>query len=172
VAEADLDERITVTDPVIARTMTSMLEGVVAEGTGVAAALTGRQVAGKTGTTEMPGTGGQGMKDNWFVGYTPQLVGAVWLGYDHTDASHYLTTTSKAAAAVFQKLMSEALKDEPVMTFPKMPGITTKPKNKEEKKKKNENTEKHGKHKPNKEDKNNQKGMRDDKEHRKGRGRE
>ncbi|MBD3919164.1 PBP1A family penicillin-binding protein [Paenibacillus sp. PR3] len=142
VAEADSNERITVTDPAVARTMTAVLEGVVTEGTGVAAAITGRQIAGKTGTTEMPGTDGQGMKDNWFVGYTPQLVGAVWLGYDHTDATHYLTTTSKAAAAVFQKLMSEALVDQPVMSFPKVPAIATKSKIKDEKQKKNDDNEK------------------------------
>lgn len=133
VAEADKNSSVQVTDPAIARTMTSMLEGVVKEGTGDAASLGDRPVAGKTGTTEMPGTGGQGMKDNWFVGYTPQLVGAVWLGYDHTDAAHYLTTTSKAAAAVFQKLMSEALADERVMDFPKAPGMPGKQKNKDDK---------------------------------------
>lgn len=77
------------TEPAVARTMTSVLEGVVSEGTGELAALADRPVAGKTGTTEMPGTGGKGMKDNWFVGYTPQLVGAVWLGYDHTDSSQF-----------------------------------------------------------------------------------
>ncbi|MFC5406308.1 transglycosylase domain-containing protein [Cohnella soli] len=114
------------TEPAVARTMTSVLVGVVSEGTGQLAGLAERPVAGKTGTTEMPGTGGKGIKDNWFVGYTPQLVGAVWLGYDHTDGSHYLTTTSKAAAAVFQKLMSEALRGEPVLPFPKADGISQK----------------------------------------------
>ena len=52
----------------------SLLQGVVQYGTGKAAALPGRQVAGKTGTTENYG-------DAWFVGYTPQLVAAVWVGY-------------------------------------------------------------------------------------------
>ncbi|MBP1977353.1 transglycosylase domain-containing protein [Cohnella thailandensis] len=155
VAEHDPDDGISVTDPAVARTMTSLLEGVVTEGTGVAAALEGRQVAGKTGTTEMPGTGGQGMKDNWFVGYTPQLVGAVWLGYDRTDASHYLTTTSKAAAAVFRTLMSEALKDEPVMNFPKVPGTA----------KKNDNPKKQEKPKPDKKDKKDKESKSDDKKH-------
>jgi membrane peptidoglycan carboxypeptidase len=54
--------------------ITQMLQGVVTSGTGVAAALPGRSVAGKTGTTENYG-------DAWFVGYTPQLVTAVWVGY-------------------------------------------------------------------------------------------
>jgi len=54
--------------------LTQMLEGVVTSGTGRAAALPGWTVAGKTGTTEQYG-------DAWFVGYTPQLVTAVWVGY-------------------------------------------------------------------------------------------
>jgi penicillin-binding protein 2A len=157
VADAEVVNGIKVTEPAIARTMTSMMEGVVSEGTGDAAQLTDRPVAGKTGTTEMPGTGGAGMKDNWFVGYTPQLVGAVWLGYDHTDATHYLTTTSKAAAAVFQKLMNEALQDEKVIAFPKAPGIPAKPKKddkeKGEKEEKDKKPEPPGKNKPDKADK-------------------
>ncbi len=51
-----------------------LLQGVVQGGTGTAAALPGREVAGKTGTTENYG-------DAWFVGFTPQLVAAVWVGY-------------------------------------------------------------------------------------------
>jgi penicillin-binding protein 1A len=54
--------------------LTQMLEGVVTGGTGRAAQIPGRVVAGKTGTTENYG-------DAWFVGYTPQLVTAVWVGY-------------------------------------------------------------------------------------------
>ncbi|HEU0337649.1 MAG TPA: PBP1A family penicillin-binding protein [Gaiellaceae bacterium] len=56
------------------RLLTSILEDVVQRGTGVRAALPGREVAGKTGTTDDYG-------DAWFVGYTPQLVVAVWVGY-------------------------------------------------------------------------------------------
>ncbi len=57
-----------------AATVDDLLQGVVRYGTGRAAALPGREVAGKTGTTENYG-------DAWFVGYTPQLVAAVWVGY-------------------------------------------------------------------------------------------
>ncbi|AJY73952.1 transglycosylase domain-containing protein [Paenibacillus beijingensis] len=117
-AEAGSPSGVKTTEQLVARTMTAMLEGVVREGTGEAAALADRPVAGKTGTTQMPGTNGEGAKDNWFVGYTPQLVCAVWLGYDQSDSSHFLTTTSKAAAAVFHAIMSEALQDEPVQPFP------------------------------------------------------
>jgi len=55
-------------------TLTSILQRVVTSGTGTRAALVDRPVAGKTGTTDNYG-------DAWFVGYTPQLVVAVWVGY-------------------------------------------------------------------------------------------
>lgn len=124
-ADASQQAPVKVLDPEVARTLTAMLEGVVREGSGQAASLLGRPVAGKTGTTGMPGTDG-GIKDNWFVGFTPQLVGAVWLGYDKTDSDHYLTTTSKAAASVFQTLMAKALEGEPVIAFHSVKGLKQK----------------------------------------------
>jgi penicillin-binding protein 1A len=63
-----------VLSPALDALLTQMLQGVVTSGTGTAAALPDRPVAGKTGTTENFG-------DAWFVGYTPQLVTAVWVGY-------------------------------------------------------------------------------------------
>jgi penicillin-binding protein 1A len=57
-----------------AATIDQLLQGVVRAGTGTAAAIPGWQVAGKTGTTENYG-------DAWFVGFTPELVAAVWVGY-------------------------------------------------------------------------------------------
>jgi penicillin-binding protein 2A len=124
-ADASQQAPVKVLEPEVARTITAMLEGVVREGSGQAASLPGRPVAGKTGTTGMPGTDG-GIKDNWFVGFTPQLVGAVWLGYDKTDSDHYLTTTSKAAASVFQPLMEKALEGEPVIAFHTVKGLKQK----------------------------------------------
>jgi penicillin-binding protein 1A len=61
-------------EPEDAATLTAILEDVVRLGTGRRAALPGRAEAGKTGTTDHYG-------DAWFVGYTPQLVTAVWVGY-------------------------------------------------------------------------------------------
>ncbi len=59
-----------------------------------------------------------GVKDQWFVGYTPQLVGAIWVGYDKTDEKHYLKPTSSAGAAiVFREVMKEALKGAPEISF-------------------------------------------------------
>jgi penicillin-binding protein 1A len=66
--------KTSVLEPEDAAMLTNILEDVVRLGTGRRAALPGRGVAGKTGTTDHYG-------DAWFVGYTPQLVTAVWVGY-------------------------------------------------------------------------------------------
>ena len=62
-----------IVDPEIARVVTSAMQGVVQRGTGVNAQMEGRDVAGKTGTTN-------NNEDAWFVGFTPQLSTAVWMG--------------------------------------------------------------------------------------------
>jgi penicillin-binding protein 2A len=101
-----------------AEKMTTMLLGVVQEGTGKGAQIEGRELAGKTGSTQVPIEGIKGTKDQWFVGYTPQLVGAIWVGYDKTDKEHYLTTTSgEGAALIFKDFMAEALKNTEAMSF-------------------------------------------------------
>ncbi|MDN4593385.1 transglycosylase domain-containing protein [Polycladomyces subterraneus] len=106
-----------VTSKKVAQSITYMLRGVVLEGTGKQARIPGREVAGKTGTTQMPGMN-DGNKDNWFVGYTPQLVGAVWLGYDKTDAQHFLRTAAgDSAAIIFREMMSRALAGQPAQAF-------------------------------------------------------
>ncbi|WP_218833095.1 transglycosylase domain-containing protein [Bacillus sp. 7884-1] len=107
----------------------TMLLGVVDHGSGKNAQIPGREMAGKTGSTQVPIEGVKGVKDQWFVGYTPQLVGAVWVGYDKTDEKHYLNTTSSAGAAiVFREVMKEALKDTPSTSFdvPRIDGLIQK----------------------------------------------
>ncbi|EIJ81988.1 penicillin-binding protein, peptidoglycan glycosyltransferase [Bacillus methanolicus PB1] len=107
-----------VTTKSVADMMTTMLLGVVEHGTGKGAQIPGREVAGKTGSTQVPINGINGVKDQWFVGYTPELVGAVWVGYDKTDKNHYLTTTSsEGAALVFKEIMEDALKDKETSSF-------------------------------------------------------
>jgi penicillin-binding protein 2A len=113
-------------DPNVAFTMTRMLEKVVSEGTGQSAQMD-RPAAGKTGTTQLPdipefkdedGNQIDGSKDAWFVGYTPELVAAIWLGYEKTNKDHYLTTTGgKYPAALFKEVVTRALLDEPVVDF-------------------------------------------------------
>jgi penicillin-binding protein 2A len=159
VAEAD-PQRVTVMSESNAFRMTGLLRDAVSEGTGSRAAMQ-RPTAGKTGTTQLPAlkefegiTGGA--KDAWFVGYTPELVGAVWMGYDVTDSKHYLSTTGGYyPALVFKEIMTLALKNVPMSDFKQPKQETqTKPKDekqqepqKHEKHPKGENNPKHDKHK-------------------------
>jgi penicillin-binding protein 2A len=109
---------VRVTSKEVAQKITFMLEGVVKEGTGKLARIPGRALAGKTGSTQVPLDGVNGVKDQWMVGYTPQLVGAVWLGYDHTDERHYLqTTSSQTVAVIFREIMEKALEGTPAQSF-------------------------------------------------------
>ncbi|MBE9029644.1 penicillin-binding protein 1A [filamentous cyanobacterium LEGE 11480] len=91
--------------------MTWMLENVVTSGTGQPASLPDRQVAGKTGTSEKT-------RDLWFVGYIPQLVTGVWLGYDD---SYPTGGSSGMAAAVWRRFMRDATKDITIAKFPDLP---------------------------------------------------
>lgn len=107
---ATLDEnrlvRTPVLDPRIAYTVTNILEGVIDHGTGTAAAI-GRPAAGKTGTT-------QRYRDAWFVGYTPELVTAVWVGYpdeqkEMTDVHGIKVTGGTFPARIWAAYMKRAL---------------------------------------------------------------
>lgn len=98
-------------DPDSAALVTSMLERVVSSGTGGAAYLPDRPVAGKTGTTEQA-------RDLWFIGYIPQLVTGIWLGYDNFAPTG---SGSSAAAVAWYRFMSQAIKDIPVEKFPALP---------------------------------------------------
>jgi penicillin-binding protein 1A len=110
--------------------VTDMLKTVVQAGTGTRARLN-RPVAGKTGTTQLPKTPefekikGRGNKDAWFAGYTPEIVGVVWIGYDKTTTDNYLKREygGKYPAAIWKAVVSEALKDEPVKEFIRPEGI-------------------------------------------------
>jgi membrane peptidoglycan carboxypeptidase len=97
----------------------SILQRVVTEGTGVRAALDDRPVAGKTGTTENYG-------DAWFVGYTPQLAVAVWIGYPdklkpmETEFEGDPVAGGTFPALIWKTFAEKALDylDEPPESFP------------------------------------------------------
>jgi penicillin-binding protein 1A len=100
-------------DPESAAIMTWMLRNVVEEGTGAAAQLDNRPVAGKTGTSDEA-------RDLWFIGYIPQMVTGVWLGNDDnrpTDGS------SGSAAYTWHEFMEKAVEGMPVEKFPKRPKL-------------------------------------------------
>ncbi|MCQ6279217.1 transglycosylase domain-containing protein [Bacillus sp. EB600] len=98
-----------VTSRSVANKMTSMLLNVVETGTGKSASIEGVQIAGKTGSTQLPFPDLNGTKDQWMAGYTTDLVGAVWIGYDQTDREHYLPSNSSAnVVPLFREIMKAA----------------------------------------------------------------
>jgi penicillin-binding protein 1A len=105
-----IDERDQVLDPMTAYQMTSMLEGVVQNGTAVAVKELGVPVAGKTGTTNEE-------KDAWFVGYTPDLVAGVYIGYDNPQPMGKGSTGGGLAAPIFLDFMKEALEGKKPVDF-------------------------------------------------------
>lgn len=118
-----------VMSPETAYMMTDMLRTVVSSGTGTRAQISGHDVAGKTGTTQLPDLpvfeGKRGEKDAWFVGYTPELVGVVWLGYDKTTTSHYLHGLygGSSCAPIWKAVMVDALRHTPSREISRPSGI-------------------------------------------------
>jgi len=90
--------------------MTDILEGVINEGTGQRSRVLGRPVAGKTGTTN-------DLKDAWFIGYSPNLLAGVWVGYDDSKPMSRGETGARAANPIWNYFMAEALKGQPVEAF-------------------------------------------------------
>ncbi|MEN3004562.1 penicillin-binding protein 1A [Dehalobacterium formicoaceticum] len=117
--------------------MTDMLESVVKSGTGTRAQMN-RPVAGKTGTTQLPDKAifnsitGSANKDAWFAGYTPELVGVVWMGYDQDvdkdGKPNYLRQVygGQYPARIWKYVMENSLKEVPVSSFTKPTGIVSK----------------------------------------------
>lgn len=106
--ESSVEEK-RVVDEKDAAILTNMLESVITGGTGGNAAI-GRPAAGKTGTTD-------DSKDAWFVGYTPDLVAAVWMGDDFGSETLHGTTGGTIPAAIWRDFMHSALADTPVSDF-------------------------------------------------------
>ena len=97
-------------DPVTAYAMTLMLQGVVQNGTAVQASSLGRPIAGKTGTTNA-------YRSAWFVGYSPDLVVGVFVGFDDNRSLGENETGAVDAVPIFIDFMQQALKGAPVATF-------------------------------------------------------
>ena len=90
--------------------MTDLLMAVVQEGTGWRIKALKRPAGGKTGTTN-------NLMDAWFMGYTPEFVTGVWVGYDNRKAMGKGETGSRAASPIWRYFMSEVLKGKPVNDF-------------------------------------------------------
>ncbi|MDD5586162.1 MAG: penicillin-binding protein 1A [Alphaproteobacteria bacterium] len=110
------DAREQIEDPRIAYQMASILEGVVQRGTGARMKGIGFPLAGKTGTTNES-------RDAWFVGFTPDLVCGVYMGFDDPKSLGSHETGASVAIPVFQKFMSEAMKGKPAIPFRVPPGL-------------------------------------------------
>lgn len=111
----------TVLSPQVSYLMTDMLKGVITRGTGGSASIVGRPAAGKTGTTT-------GNNDVWFVGYTPDLAAAVWIGSDAKEegSSTYLSRHgigSGLPAKIWGRFMQLALANTPVRDFTQPSGL-------------------------------------------------
>jgi len=104
------DNRQQIADEKTAYQVTSMLEGVVQRGTAARLKSLNRPLAGKTGTTNES-------KDAWFIGYSPNLVVGVFVGFDDPKSLGKRETGSSVAAPIFGDFMNKALADEPAIPF-------------------------------------------------------
>ena len=114
------DTRESVLNPFTAYQITSMMEGVVQRGTGTAMKVVGKPVAGKTGTTNDE-------KDAWFIGFTPDLVAGVYLGYDSPRSMGRTATGGHVAAPIVAEFMKIALLNKPGTPFRVPAGIELMP---------------------------------------------
>ncbi|MFN8543945.1 MAG: PBP1A family penicillin-binding protein [Candidatus Binatia bacterium] len=103
--------------PAVAYVLTSLMESVVQHGTGRKAAELGRPVAGKTGTTN-------DTHDAWFIGFTPDTVAGVWVGFDAERSLGSNETGGHAAAPIWTAFMKQALADQPIVDFHVPEGVT------------------------------------------------
>lgn len=101
---------VPVISPETAYVITNLMQSVVSSGTGHRASVIGRPVAGKTGTTN-------GAKDAWFIGYIPQLVTGVWVGYDQERSLGSGGTGGQAAAPIWGDFMQKAVLSLPAEDF-------------------------------------------------------
>jgi penicillin-binding protein 1A len=111
-----VDRRQQVLDPMTAYQITSMMEGVVQRGTATVVREVAKPVAGKTGTTNDE-------KDAWFIGFTPDVVVGVYLGYDKPRHLGRGGTGGHLAAPIVKEFLKVALADKPAAPFRVPPGI-------------------------------------------------
>ncbi|MBI5523027.1 MAG: PBP1A family penicillin-binding protein [Desulfarculus sp.] len=114
--QANPDNSREVISPQTAFVMTSLLKGVVENGTGRSLRLPGRSLAGKTGTTN-------DLRDAWFIGYAPSMVCGVWVGRDENESLGSRETGARAAGPIWKEFMKEALAGLPPIDFPVPQGV-------------------------------------------------
>jgi penicillin-binding protein 1A len=105
-----IDRRERVLDPMTAYQITEIMEGVIQRGTATVVKEVGKPIAGKTGTTNDE-------KDAWFVGFTPDLVVGVYMGYDKPRHLGRGATGGHLSAPIARDFFKAALADKPAMPF-------------------------------------------------------
>lgn len=110
VYEAPSPDRTQVANPKSIRHLISMLQGVVQKGTARSLISLDRPIAGKTGSTN-------DYKDSWFVGFTPNLVVGVFVGFLTPRTLGPEESASKVAVPIFRKFMAEAMLNKPILRF-------------------------------------------------------
>ena len=118
ILESSLPELKQVTSEETAFLLSSVLQDVVQRGTGRRARAIGRPSAGKTGTTN-------DSVDAWYIGYIPQLLTGVYVGFDKPRRMGKSETGSRAAAPIWINFMKNAVANMPTEQFRQPPGITT-----------------------------------------------
>lgn len=111
-----IDDREQIVDPLSAYQMTSILEGVAVRGTGARLRSLGKHLAGKTGTTNEN-------KDGWFMGFSPDLVVGVYIGFDEPKTLGRRETGAAVALPVFYNFMEKALAKQADIPFRTPQGI-------------------------------------------------
>jgi len=111
-----VEEQEQVLDPKVAFLVTTLLRSVVQYGTAQPIQALGRPVAGKTGTTN-------DFKDAWFLGFTPQIISGVWVGFDEDRPIGRNETGTRTAAPIWLSYSQEAVKEMPVLDFDIPEGI-------------------------------------------------
>jgi penicillin-binding protein 1A len=110
------DTREQVLDPQTAYQIVSLLEGVVLRGTGRSVLAVGKPLAGKTGTSN-------DSKDVWFVGFSPDLLCGVYVGFDNPRTLGGIEQGATVAAPIFRDFMKGALSGQPGLPFRVAPGV-------------------------------------------------
>ena len=110
------DDRERVLDELTAYQMVSILQGVAVRGTGSRLASLRKNLAGKTGTTNEN-------KDAWFIGFSPDMVVGIYVGFDEPRTLGRIETGAAAALPIFYDFMQEALKGKPNLEFRVPQGI-------------------------------------------------
>jgi penicillin-binding protein 1A len=111
-----VDRRERVLDAMSAYQITSLMEGVIQAGTGTALKDVGKPLAGKTGTSNEA-------KDLWFVGFSPDLVVGLYVGYDKPRSLGRNAQAGHTAAPIARDFLKLALADKPATPFKVPPGI-------------------------------------------------